>query len=591
MLKDGNTMRTTPVIVRIDARTWQYKSGPLSDEYRLLGGRGLTSTIVENEVDPTCDALGPKNKIVFASGLLGGTGAPCAVRLSIGSKSPLTGRVKESNGGGTAALRLSKLGIRAIIVENQPENGQWKSLVVKHDGVTFMDADPVLGKGTYDTAKYYQEVLGKSISIIAIGPAGENKYCNSSIAVTDRDGNPARQCARGGLGSVLGSKGIKAIIIDDKQGDGPYISNPRMFKEICVNWAKELVSTKSHLTKFGTAYLVEIINEIGGLPTRNFSAGQFEYANRISGEKLRNTIIERGGDASHSCYLGCPIKCSNVYIDKDGGYLTSAIEYETIGLLGSNLGIGDLDTIAKLDRFCDDYGLDTIELGAAIGVLMEAGFIQFGDHHGIMNLLKEILERTALGRMVCQGAAVTGKVMGVKRVPVCKSQALSSYDPRILKATGVTYISSPQGADHTAGNCPPGRVGFRNITKNALEMTQIEGQADLSIDIQIMSAVCDCMGVCLFVGANASSMAKFAALINSHFGLSITESDVIDLGRKTIISELAFNKKAGYNKSVDMLPEFFQIEPLPPKNAIFDVPEDMVVASIDEGLFQKGPEV
>ena len=416
-------------------------------------------------------------------------------------------------------------------------------MLIKHDGVTFIDADQVLGKGTYDTTKYYREKFGKGISVIAIGPSGENQYYNSSIALTDRDGNPARQCARGGLGSVLGSKKIKAILIDDTEGDGPYINNPRKFKDVCVEWAKELVSTKAHLTKLGTAYLVEIINEIGGLPTRNFSAGQFEYANRIGGQKLRDIIIERKGNTSHSCYPGCPIKCSNVYIDKDGEYLTSAIEYETIGLVGSNLGVDDLDIIANLDRFCDDYGLDTIELGAAIGVLMEAGIIKFGDHDGIMNLLKEIWERTLLGRLVCQGAAITGQVMGIKRVPVCKNQAISSYDPRVLKATGVTYISSPQGADHTAGNCPPGRIGFREKTKSILETIQIKGQADLSIDIQIMSAVCDCMGVCLFVGANVSSMARFADLISAQFGLSITASDVIDMARKAIISELAYNKR------------------------------------------------
>lgn len=563
-------------ILRVDVGSNMIKAETAPDEYRLLGGRGLTAKIMLNEVDPSCDPLGPGNKIIFAPGLLGGTGAPCAARVSVGSKSPLTSGIKESNGGGMAALKLSKLGIKAVIIENQPKNDEWRSLLITNEGIEFVEADQVIGKGNYDTAKFYRDRYGSEKTVVSIGPAGENMFLNSTLAITDRDGNPARHCARGGLGAVLGSKKIKALILDDSNAKGPGIAHPERFREISVAWSRELVKSKAHLTQYGTPYLVGIVNEIGGLPTHNFRAGKFDKANNICGERLREVVTKRSGKASHSCYPGCPIRCSNVYRDDEGNYVTSALEYETIGLLGSNLGIGDLDTIARLDRFCDDIGMDTIELGAAIGVLMESGHIPFGQSEGVFHVLDEIRGKTVLGRLIGQGAAITGKVLGVRRVPVVKGQGISSWDPRSFKATGITYITSPQGADHTAGNCPPGRVGFRP------QRSSLEGEADLSLDIQIMSAVCDLVGICLFVGANAATMKRFADLINARFESNFTNIDVIEMGKSVIKTETEFNRKAKLYDVIDRLPNFFYSEPLPPYNLIFDIPKGKIIDSHDD---------
>ena len=241
--------------------------------------------------------------------------------------------------------------------------------------------------------------------------------------------------------------------------------------------------------------------------------------------------------------------------------------------MGSNCGIGDLDIIAKMNRFCDDFGLDTMEIGVAISVLMESGLIDFGDGKKSLSILKEIKEKTILGRLIAQGASLTGQVLGVKRVPVVKNQGISGYDPRGLKGTGVTYITSPQGADHTAGNCLPGRIGFRLETNKILDVQKPEGQVDLSIDLQIMTAVCDLAGLCFFVGPTKETMKIIAQLINAKYGIKLDENNIINMGKEVLKIEKEFNRRAGFTIADDRLPDFFYLEKLAPKGLLFDVSE------------------
>lgn len=560
----------------INVNTQEIAYKEVDTKYRFIGGRGLIANLMIDEVDPLCDPLGKKNKLIIAPGLMAGTTAPCSGRLSIGSKSPLTGGIRESNSGGTAAYEMGKLGIKAIIIEDIPkENDDWYSIYISNDKVEFIKANEIIGKGNYETTEYYRKIFGDKISIISIGPAGEKRFPNSTIAVTNMEGIPSRQAARGGLGSVLGSKKIKAIIIENKNKakKSGEIYDPITFKNLNVKWSRELIKNKKQLHEFGTTPLVQNINKVGGLPIQNFRYGSSQLAENLYPDKFAELIDERGGKRGHSCHPGCVIRCSNIFNDKDGNYLTSGLEYETIGLTGPNLGIFNYDTIAKIDRFCDDFGLDTIELGVAIAIYMESGYAQFGNEEQLFGLIDEIKNDTVIGRLIANGAGVVAKVLGVKRAPIVKNMAMASYDPRALKGTGVTYATSPQGADHTAGSANVGKKGYREGT-NGLDTHKEYNQVRLSQDLQVMMAVLDTLGLCIFVGGNIDTMNKLAPILTSLKGEMYKIEDVLKIGINTIMKEIEFNKKAGITNQDNRLPEFFYNEPLKPFNLTFDVSED-----------------
>jgi aldehyde:ferredoxin oxidoreductase len=552
-------------IIRVDLTKKAIFSESVPDQYSLLGGRGLTSQIIFDEIDPTCDALGENNKLAIAPGLLTGTPAPSSARLSIGAKSPLTGGIKESNAGGTVARKLANLGIKAIVLEGKAEGSSWYVLKITKASVAILSAEDIVGLGNYNTVSRLQTVHSPKIGIISIGQGGERRMSAATIAITDPEGRPCRHCGRGGLGAVMGSKGVKAVVIDDRGSDEQLlnIADTEGFKEVSSAWAKAMVQAKVGLTNFGTAALVTPVSAAGGLVTRNYSAGNFEGADKINGKALAETTKSRGGKTGHTCSPGCVIRCSNIYHDKEGKYLTAGLEFETIALMGSNLGIDSLDVIATLDRRCDDYGLDTMEMGNAIGVAMEAGLASFGDGNAAMKLLDEVAEGTELGRVLGQGATKTGRVLGVSRVAAVKGQGMAGYDPRALKGTGVTYATSPMGADHTAGNLLPGRAG--------VDCNSPEGQIKASKDLQIMSTVLDIMGLCLFVGPLPPEMEMISQLLTKVLGRPFGVEEVLKIGQGVLRTELAFNQAAGLNKADDRLPEFFRVEKLSPKGLVFDV--------------------
>ncbi len=539
-------------------------------DYRFMGGRRLTAQLLLDEVIPTCEPLGPDNKLVLAPGLLGGTNAPCSGRLSIGGKSPLTGGIKEANSGGMFGQKLARLGYKAIIIEDQPETG-WYLLKVDSGGVSLSSADNLLGLDNYDACERLRQEHGDKVGLVVIGEAGERQYPTATCAIADIDGIPARQAARGGLGAVLGSKGVKAIVVDDSDAAGFEFVDEKLYRETCQKWRKELIEKKKVLTDYGTANLVMTTANIGCLVTRNYRYGDFDKKDNISGERLADLIKERGGNPSHNCMKGCPIRCSNVYFDAGGNHLTSSLEFETIALMGSNLEIDDLDVIAKLDRFCDGFGLDTMDLGASIGVAMEAGLLEFGDSEGALGLIDEIKNETVLGRVLAQGVAIAGRVLGVRRTPAVKGQSLAGYDPRSLKGTGVTYATTPMGADHTAGNCLPGRKGYRPETQEALDTGVAEGQLDLSEDLQMLHSICDYAGLCFFVGADAVTADYVKTLLNARYGENLSFEDIIQIGKDTILTELEFNNKAGITAAQNDLPAFFRDEKLPPRDTRFDI--------------------
>ena len=421
------------VIYRINMSELSVRVEQAGAQYARLAGRGLTSTLVADEVPPTCHPLSAENKLVLAPGLLTGTGAPCAGRLSAGAKSPLTGTIKESNSGGMAALALAALGIKALVIEGKPSGNRLYRLVVNHEGVRIEEADALAGLGNYDTVAREFERFGDKATCISIGPAGEMCCAAASIAVTDVERRPTRHCGRGGLGAVMGSKGVKVIVVDPAGGQRTQVADKPAFTHAVRKFAAALSShplTGETLPTYGTNALANVLNEAGGYPTRNFSTGQFEGTEAISGERQHDLILERDGEIAHACHRGCTIKCSRVYMDEHGKYLTKGPEYETVWAHGANCGIDDLDAVAHMDRLDDDLGLDTIETGATIAVAMEAGILPFGDAQGALGLLQQVAARTPLGRLVASGAEVLGKAYGVVRVPTVKGQSMPAYDPQ-----------------------------------------------------------------------------------------------------------------------------------------------------------------
>jgi len=561
-------------ILRIDMGKYSVSYEDVPDNYANIGGRLLTSTIIMDEVPFDCEPLQSKNKLIIAPGIFAGTYAPSSGRLSVGGKSPLTGGIKESNSGGVFAKKLALLEYKCIIVENKPEKEEWYILKIDNHGASLLPANNILGLDNYEACKILQKKFGNNVGILITGEAGEKKFPIATCAVTDRDGFPARHAARGGMGAVMGSKCLKAVIVDDEGAPEIDYKDKQEFRKTCKSWAQNLVEEKSSLTNYGTAVLVNAMSEVGCLATKNFSQGTFEGSENLSGETLAELQKERNGVSSHSCMPGCVIRCSNVYNDINENFLTASLEFETIVLLGSNLGIDNLDLIANIDRFCDGLGIDTMDFGDAIAVAMEGGYLSFGDENAVLKLLEEVKNNTIFGRTLVQGVKTTGQVLGVDRIPHVKGQGISAYDPRALKGTGVTYATSPMGADHTAGNCLPNRKGFSKQGNRNLDPHDSEGKVKLSKEMQIMSAMCDTLGLCVFVGTNFTTAKIASKLLTALYGKKFTVEDTLNLGRKTILKEIRFNEKAGINNFENRLPDFFRKESLPPTNLVWDIDKE-----------------
>jgi aldehyde:ferredoxin oxidoreductase len=565
----GELMSNHQTIWRVDVATQTLSRQPTPPSWEHLGGRGLIARILLDEVLPTCEPLGPLNKLLFCPGLLVGHMLSSCDRISIGGKSPLTGGVKEANAGGTTGLEMTSLGIKALIIENIPAETGWWVLYLSSSGARFLSADDLAGLGVYASAEKLREKYGKKAAIALIGPSGEMRLSAAGIQNLDKEGVPSRIAARGGLGAVMGSKGLKAIIFDASGCPKQPIAHPEAFKQAYKRYTKATLEHPQSIVyrDYGTAAMTRMCDSFGALPTRNFSSGHFEAAEQISGEFLRLTILERGGEgeATHACMPGCVIRCSNKYANVDGKEVVGPLEYETIGLMGSNLGIGDLDAVARLNWEANDLGLDTIDTGAALGVAAEAGLMAFGDSTRALDLLGEVRQGTPLGRILGNGAALTGKIFGVTRVPVTKGQAMASYEPRAIKGTGVTYATSPQGGDHTAGLTIRDKVDHLNP----------EGQAALSRTKQINMAGYDTLGACIFAGFGFSVVPDVIAdFLNARYDWQVGADILQVLGKEALKLEREFNRLAGFTSVQDRLPEYMTKEPLPPLGPVFDVPAE-----------------
>ncbi|MCL1985967.1 MAG: aldehyde ferredoxin oxidoreductase [Betaproteobacteria bacterium] len=557
-----------PEIMRINMHSGFVRREPLGGEDLILGGRRLTSKIIAEEVPPACHALGRHNKLVMACGPLGGTLVSSVNRLSCGAKSPLTGGIKESNAGGVTAYMMGRLGIRALIFEDKPEkNGVWRILRISPQGAELLPADELAGLGVFEKSERLFARHGKKAGLTLIGPVAERLLSAGGITNTDPEGMPSRYNGRGGLGAVMASKGLLGIVFSAQSAPREKYADAGRFAELNREVAK-LVNTTPQTAeifrKYGTSAMMTNTNALGALPTRNFSLGNFQEFSKINAETMYETIVARGGvgEPSHACMKGCLIRCSNVYPSADGKQvLCSPMEYETLGLMGSNLDIDDLDAIARINHKCNDLGVDTIELGAALGVAMEAGVLPFGDVSAVEKALQDVADGTPFGRVLASGASVTGIVFGCLRVPAVKNQAIPAYDPRAMKGLGVTYSTSPQGADHTAGNTA------RAAVKHHLK----DGQAACSKGAQVGAMLADSLGLCLMLGGAVKNLNLILDLVAARYGIRPDLEKLLEEARKSLQMERDFNLRAGIGPMQDQLPEFFYEEVNPSMQSAFDL--------------------
>jgi aldehyde:ferredoxin oxidoreductase len=551
--------------------------------YMGLGGRGLTSIMINAEVPPKCDALGPENKLIFAPGLLSGTPLVNTSRISVGAKSPLTGTIKESNAGGTVAAALGRLGITAVIIERQEPEGELSFLRIDKKGnASLIPAQEYKGMRTYKLVEKILEVYGEKTSVLCIGPAGEYRLTAASIQSSDIDGRPCRAAGRGGLGAVMGAKGLKALVVDQGGKSADPMADPKAFKEAAKAVAK--VVKEDHMNSevmptLGTAGLVAPVNCMGAFPSYNARKGVLEGWEKISGEAMAKLIQERGGNTTHMGCAQCIIHCSNEFVDKRGKYVTSSLEYETIWAMGGMTGIADLDTIARLDNLCDDIGVDTMSTGVAVAVAMDAGYKEFGNAEAAIEMVEEIGKGTEFGKILGNGPAAIGKHFNHARVPVVKGQSIAAYDPRAMLGHGVTFATSPMGADHTAGNV----VGA--YLEQKLDPLKAEGQVEASRYLQTTMAAFDSTGMCFMATVallNPEGGEVFRKAINAKMGTQLGPDDFPHaMGIRVLKAEREFNKKAGFTNQDDRLPRFFYEEALPPHNAVFVISDEEIDSTFD----------
>lgn len=547
-------------ILRINMNHLSIAIEDLPENRLVMGARAMTSDVVSWEVPPEADPLGPMAKLVLACGPLAGTRAPSCGRLSIGAKSPLTHGIKESNTGGPAGQMMDRLGIRALIVEGQAEKERAYVLIISKDGARLKAADDLKGLRNYDLVRKIYSRYSRKSAIISVGPAGERRWKAATIAVTDKEGHPSRQAARGGMGAVMGATGLKSIILDDTGVSDLPIADPLSFKRVVKEWGDITRRDLSLqlLKRFGTLGFVSTMNWLGGMPTHNFSSFPLQGVEQISGESIRKTNLEQGGSLE-GCMPGCLVKCSLRYHNKRRKRVTSNLQYQTVAMMGTNLGIVDPDVIAQMNYFCDNMGLDTTEIGSVLGVAADVGLMKMGDSASAFRLLEEIEKETELGVSLGNGVVTACQKMGISRVPAYRGQAIPAYDPRIIRSAGISYATSPMGADHTAG--------FLDELGGSKKK-----EGGRSLKKQVLNTVGDAFGFCLLAApADYNQVILFLrALINARFDMNMTSTDLVEIGKETLQAELAFNRQSGFYTAHDT-PDFLATEGAGPKNSVFDV--------------------
>jgi aldehyde:ferredoxin oxidoreductase len=550
-------------MIRVDMTNLTAVIEDFPDKWKMLGGRSLSARILVEECDANCDPLGPDNIFVLAPGVLSGTAAPTSGRMSVGGKSPLTDGIKEANAGGNPAQDMMKLGYRVITVTGKPADPEIRyALDVNADGVSLKEVPDCKGMWNYALIDHLAKSYSDNASFVSIGPAGERMMRGASVACTDQDQErrPARHAARGGLGAVMGAKGLKYVAVDAGKAGVRHGADKKGFMQLCKGMSKTYLDGPQPM-QYGTSPSVDLAQMLNTFPYKNRVEGQSPDAATLTGTGIIASFEERGG-GMHNCMTGCIVSCSNIVHDADGNYKTSALEFETLTLLGANCAVDTWDKVAELDRLCDEVGLDTIETGAALGILMDSGGMEWGDNEGMKRLIAEVAEGSEAADMIGHGADATGKATGHHRIPTVHGQAIPAWDPRPLKATGVTYVTSAMGADHTAG-----LVVNPGATPDQM--------ARLSQEQQHINAAIDASGFCMFLMPNMEQIRAFYA---AYFGDDISRETFLDMTWQCLSDEWEFNKRAGWTAADDKMPDCMKVDPVGPEGArvVFDIEDDII---------------
>jgi len=552
-------------MLRVNLATGDIKKSTIPDELtrKYLGGRGIGAKILYDEVDPTIDPLSPKNKLIFAAGPLTGTAAPTGGRYEVSCKSPLTGTITGANSGGEWAAYLRRAGVDVIVFENKAKKPVY--LQITDDKYELKSAEKLWGKDTHTTTDMLQKELGKDYRVACIGPAGE-KLSRIACVINDKH----RAAGRGGTGAVMGSKNLKAIAVKGTQKIEP--ADKDAFKkahDTALKMIKEHSVTGQGLPTYGTAILVNIINENGLFPTRNFQTGVFPEADKISGETMEKTILTKRA----ACFA-CPIGCGRVTEIKSGKYKSAGEgpEYETVWAYGAQCGVGDLAPISKANYLCNELGLDTISMGSTIGCAMElyqrgklkkdkAGReLNWGDGDAIVELTEKTGKREGFGNELAEGSLRLAEKYGAPELSMSvKGQELPAYDPRGAKGHGLQYATCTSGGNHVRGYMiSPEILGI----PEKLDRFATEGKEVWVKNFQDLTAVIDSIGMCLFTSF-AIGAPEYTALLAAATGFDFTVEEVMKIGERIWNVERLFNIKAGFTAEDDTLPKRLLKEPMP----------------------------
>ena len=548
--------------LHIDLARRSVREETYSGEQVAHAGRYFIAKTLVELGTATVDPMSPANPLIFSAGPFAGSNWSNANRTSVGCKSPLTGGIKEANAGGTFGMAMGQLSIAGFTLLGACDT--WSVMYLKKDGsIEYTSAAPYLGRGNFECAQMLHQVYGNKVSLAICGPVGEYGGLLAGISMSDTDRRPARLAARGGVGAVMGVKKLKAIVIDLSRMPA-FHDRKKVLSSIKEYGAKLKADAAITVLKdYGTAMMADYTNHVGGLPVNNFSAGrQVDVAQGVllmGGEHIRERNLARGGTTSHACMPGCLIECSNVYADADGKEIVSPVEYETLGLMGTNCGLTDPDDLARLNWHANDLGIDTIETGAMMGVLLDAGLAPFGDVAFLTGVMNALRSGSSDGRLWAQGTAAVGQHYKIARCPVIKKQGISAYDPRVIEVTGISMMVTAQGADHTTGNAPKYECSGKNVDE----------LVDVSMEMQTLCATADSLGLCVFGRTVTNANVEMVVTaINDACGTAFTPAWFRQLGRKTLRYEAQFNAAAGFTEADDELPAFFYEEALAPSNKV-----------------------
>ncbi len=524
---------------------------------QYLGGRGLGVKLLYDNLAPGTDALSPDNLLVFAVGPSTATKIPTGGRFVVVTKSPTTGTIFDSHAGGYFGAQLRRAGFAAVVFHGKSDSPVY--LWINNDDVEIRDASMIWGKDVYDATDALLEETDSKAQAACIGPAGENLGLMAAI-MTDKH----RAAGRGGVGAVMGSKNLKAIVAKGTRDVG--VHDPERLNKT-VEWSRRLIKknavTDKSLPVYGTPVLVSVANELGMLPTNNFQEGTFNDAEGVSGEKL----LERFSAGTYNCH-GCPIGCGR--LSQIDGKKVGGPEYESLWALGPQCGINDLEWIAIANDRCNHLGLDTISVGSTIGAAMELvekrkldAPLKFGDTTGVLDLIEDIAHMRGLGAEMSEGSKRLAERYGAPELAMqVKGLELPAYDPRGAQGHALGYATSNRGGCHLRSYL----IGPEVLGSPVLvDRDRPDGKADLVILYQDLSAAMDCMVVCRFTNF-AWPVDVYAEMISAGTGIELTGRDLLQLGARIYNLERLFNLREGFTSKDDTLPPRF-FKPLPEGNS------------------------